>query len=181
MKAYCLYCKTGSEEKLVYLLKKDMRDYLNMELDVIFPTRIMNQRKRGVWKKVVQPLLPGYMFLYLPDEVPFPIFIIKQERDAYKVLRYSDGSLELKDADLQYANWVYNHGGLLKPSTVVYKEGNLVKVLDGPLKDMEGKIVKLDRHHKRVVVGFMFAGKERRVNLSVEVIDLAPGEEIPKG
>ena len=63
----------------------------------------------------------------------------------------------------------------------MFKDGQLIKVLDGPLKDMEGRIVKLDRHHKRVVVGFMFAGAERRVNLSVNVIDLAEGEEIPRG
>lgn len=181
MKAYCLYCKTGSEEKLVYLLKKDMRDYLAMELDVLFPKRVINQRKRGRWSNVEQPLLPGYLFLYLDDEVPFPLFIIKQERDAYKILRYSDGTMELKEADAQYAMWVYSHGGKLLPSTVVYREGQLVKILDGPLKDMEGRIIKLDRHHKRVIVGFMFAGEERKINLSVQVIDLAPGEEVPRG
>jgi transcriptional antiterminator NusG len=181
MKAYCLYCKTGSEEKLVFLLKKDMRDYFSMDLDVVFPTRIINQRKRGRWASVEQPLLPGYLFLYLDDEVPFPLFIIKQERDAYKILRYSDGSMELKEADAQYAMWVYNHGGKLMPSTVVYREGQLVKVLDGPLKDLEGRILKLDRHHKRVIIGFMFAGAERKINLSVNVIDLAPGQEVPRG
>jgi hypothetical protein len=46
---------------------------------------------------------------------------------------------------------------------------------------MEGRIVKLDRHHKRVVVGFMFAGSERRVNLSINVIDATEEEEKPRG
>jgi transcription antitermination factor NusG len=63
----------------------------------------------------------------------------------------------------------------------VFKHGQIVKVLDGPLKDMEGRIVKLDRHHKRVVVGFMFAGSERRVNLSINVIDATEEEEKPRG
>ncbi|MDD3942328.1 MAG: transcription termination/antitermination NusG family protein [Sphaerochaetaceae bacterium] len=179
MKAYCLYCKTGSEEKLVYLLKKDMRDLLSMELEVMFPTRVMNQRNRGRWIRVEQPLLPGYLFLYLEDETPLPLFIIKQERDAYKILRYSDGTMELQDGDAAYAMWIYNHGGELQPSTVVFKEGQLVKILDGPLKDMQGKIIKLDRHHKRVIVAFMFAGTERHINLSVNVLDLEPGQEVP--
>jgi transcriptional antiterminator NusG len=181
MKAYCLYCKTGSEAKLVYLLKKDMRDYLQMDADVIYPTRIMQQRKRGQWSRVEQPLLPGYVFIYLDDEIPFPLFIIRQERDAYKILRNDDGSMELKGSDAQYAHWVYQHDGTFEPSTVVYKQGQLVKVLDGPLKDMEGRIAKLDRHHKRIVVAFTFAGVERKVNLSVNVIDLAEDEEVPRG
>jgi transcriptional antiterminator NusG len=141
----------------------------------------MQQRKRGQWTKVEQPLLPGYIFLYLEDEIPFPLFIINQERDAYKILRNPDGSMELKNGDAQYAAWVHNHGGTFLPSTVVYKEGQLIKVLDGPLRDMEGRIAKLDRHHKRIVVAFMFAGEERKVNLSVNVIDIVEGEEVPRG
>ena len=62
---------------------------------------------------------------------------------------------------------------------MVFKEGQLVKILDGPLKDMQGKIIKLDRHHKRVIVAFMFAGTERHINLSVNVLDLEPGQEVP--
>ncbi|WP_422482074.1 transcription termination/antitermination NusG family protein [Pleomorphochaeta sp. DL1XJH-081] len=181
MKAYCLYCKTGAEAKLVKLLKKDMRDYFDMELEVIYPTRLMNQRKQGQWKRVEQPLLPGYVFIYLQDEIPFPLFIIRQEREAYKILRNPDNTMELRSGDMQYAMWVYNHGGKFVPSTVVFKHGQIVKVLDGPLKDMEGRIVKLDRHHKRVVVGFMFAGSERRVNLSINVIDATEEEEKPRG
>jgi len=55
---------------------------------------------------------------------------------------------------------------------VVFKEGQVFKILSGPLLDMQGRIVKMDRHHKRVVVAFMFGGQERKVNLSVEAIDL---------
>jgi len=181
MKCYCLYCKTGSEAKLVRLLKKDMRDLEDRDVTILFPTKIVNERHRGVWRRVEQPLLPGYLFLYLEDDVPFPVFIIRQERDAYRILRYADGSMQLQSSDMQYALWVHNHGGRFEPSTVVFREGQMVKVLDGPLVDMEGRIVKMDRHHKRVIVAFMFAGEERKVNLSIQVVDTtAKGEKSGK-
>jgi len=175
MKSYCLYCRTGAEQKLEYLLKKDVRDYLGADVQILYPTRVMNQKKRGQWKRVEQPLLPGYVFIYLDEEIPFPVFIIHQERDAYKILRNLDGTLELKGSDAQYASWVFNHGGKFEPSTVVLKENQIVKVLDGPLQDMQGRVAKLDRHHKRVIVAFMFAGVERRVNLSVNIIEAEEG------
>ena len=172
MRSYCIYCKTGSEAKLVYLLKKDMLDFENIEVTLMFPVRILQEKRQGVWRKVEQPLLPGYIFLYLDDEEMFPNYIVRQERDAYKILRNSDGSMILQGSDEEYARWVWSHGGRFEPSKVVFKEGQVVKILSGPLLDMQGRIVKMDRHHKRVVVAFMFGGQERKVNLSVEAIDL---------
>ncbi len=177
MKSYCLYCKTGAEEKLVYTIKKSMRDILNEEIEVFFPIRIMNQKKKGTWSKVKQPLIPGYVFLYLDDEIPFPLFLIKQERNAYKILRNPDFSLALKGPDEEYAIWVYNHQGTIKPSKVKFEEGRLVKVIDGPLFDMKGEIVKVDRHRKRVHVAFEFGGKKQVINVSIE--DIADGNPGP--
>lgn len=171
MRSYCLYCKTGSEKQLVRLLKKNMLDYLNVELEVFYPVRIINQRKKGVWSAVEQPLLPGYLFLYLDEDIPLPPFVIKQERDAYKILRYSDGQMALKNDDEKYALWVYRNNGQFLPSKVLFKEGQMVKVVDGPLKEMEGQILKIDRHHKRVVVGMNFAGSLRKVHLSIDIIE----------
>jgi transcriptional antiterminator NusG len=48
--------------------------------------------------------------------------------------------------------------------------GNMITVISGPLKDMKGKVVKLDKHKKRVVVAFEFVGELREVNLSVEFV-----------
>lgn len=171
MKSYCLYCKTGSEAKLVTLLKKSMLEYLNVELEVFYPVRIMNQKKRGIWSEVAQPLLPGYLFLYLDDEVDFPTFLINQERNAYKILRYSDGTMALKDEDEKYAHWVYSYQGRFEPSTIVYEEGQLVKIIDGPLKEMVGQIVKIDKRQRRAVVQMMFAGALRNFNLSINIIE----------
>jgi len=173
MKSYCLYCKTGSEQKLVTLIKKNVEEILHHPIEVMYPVRIMNQKKQGKWHKVEQPLIPGYLFLYLDDEIPFPLFLIKNERNAYKILRNSDFTLALKGSDDQYARWVYDHQGTIKPSKVLFKEGKMIKVIDGPLADLHGNIVKVDRHHKRVHVSFEFGGKERIINISIEDIEIS--------
>ncbi|MGI6432578.1 MAG: KOW motif-containing protein [Sphaerochaetaceae bacterium] len=171
MKAYCLYCKTGSEEKLIALLKADLRTHFGFDIDMLYPKRIMNQRKKGVWSEVEQPILPGYLFLYIPKDLPFPLFIIRQEQNAYKILRYSDGTMSLKFEDEHYANWVLKHNGIFVPSTVVFEKGQKIRIIDGPLQDLKGEILKVDRHHKRAIVTIMFAGALRKIHLSVNILD----------
>jgi transcription antitermination factor NusG len=175
MRCYCIYCKTGAEPKLAKLLSKVLKEAYDVEPTILFPVRIVHEKHRGQWLTVEQPLLPGYMFLYLDDEEILVPYLVKQERDVYKVLRNTDGTLPLKGSDEKYAMWVWRYKGRLEPSRVVFEKGHHVKVLGGPLADMEGRIVKIDRHHKRAVVAFMFAGVERTMNLSIEAIELAEG------
>ncbi len=170
MRCYCIYCKTGSERKLVKLLSKILSVIYESEPILMFPVRLIHQKRKGSWDTVEQPLLPGYLFLYLEDSEVIAPSLVKQERDVFKILRYTDGSMQLRGGDEEYALWVFQHKGRLKPSKVVLKEGLIIKVLEGPLADMKGRVVKLDKHHKRAVVAFMFAGAERTMNLSVEVL-----------
>jgi transcriptional antiterminator NusG len=171
MNAYCLYCKSGSEHNLVKLIKKSFKEHLSENVAIYYPTRLMNQKKKGQWSEVEQPLLPGYIFLFLPQEIALPTFLLTQEKNVYKILRYSDGTMALKEDDRNYAMWLYDHKGYLKPSTVIFEEGQLIKIVDGPLREMEGKIEKVDRRHRRVVVNAMFAGAVRKLNLSINIID----------
>ncbi|MDD3996698.1 MAG: KOW motif-containing protein [Sphaerochaetaceae bacterium] len=173
MRSYCIYCKTGSEHRLVEHLSKMLKELYESEPKLLFPVRLVHEKHRGRWSTVEQPLLPGYLFLYVDDTEVLAPYIIKQERDVYKILRYTDGTMQLRDGDEAYAMWVLRYKGRLAPSKAICEAGRLVKILEGPLIDMEGKIVKVDRHKKRVVVAFDFAGMERLVNLSVDLLTSA--------
>jgi transcription antitermination factor NusG len=76
MNAYCLYCKSGSERNLVKLIKKSFKEHLSENVAIYYPTRLMNQKKKGQWSEVEQPLLPGYIFLFLPQEIALPTLIL---------------------------------------------------------------------------------------------------------
>lgn len=178
MRSYCIYCKTGTEEKLQKSLVKLLRDEYFGEVRILFPVRVLHERSKRVWGMVERPLLPGYLFLYLDGSAELDQFLIKSSRDVFRILKNSDGTMQLRGLDEKYALWVYQHNGRFEPSKVIYKPGHKIKVLSGPLAEMEGKIVKVDRHHKRVVVAFMFGGVERRINLSIEVISSTKGEDL---
>ena len=66
--------------------------------------------------------------LYLDEEIPLPPFVIKQERDAYKILRYSDGGMALKNDDEKYALWVYRNNGKFYQVKFSLKRGRWLKL-----------------------------------------------------
>jgi transcriptional antiterminator NusG len=89
--------------------------------------------------------------------------------DVYKVLGYGTDSRELLDNDYQYAMWIYRHCGNIETSKVIL-EGSTVRVVDGPLVDGIGTIIRIDRHKRRAWVEFDFYGKKHTVSLSIEDI-----------
>lgn len=89
--------------------------------------------------------------------------------DMYKILRNDDGYKELLHEDLQYANWIYKHHGNFKESKVIC-DGDLIKIIDGPLLDFHGKIIKIDKHKRRAYVEIEFDGGKRVISLGIELV-----------
>jgi transcription antitermination factor NusG len=54
------------------------------------------------------------------------------------------------------------------PPSKVLIDGDTILAVDGPLKDFKGKIVKVDKHKKRVWVEFEFDHMKQTVSLSIE-------------
>lgn len=163
MKAYCLFCKTGSEDTVVEHIKS-----IDSTIKTIVPVRILLERRMGIWEKSERLLFPGYVFVYLEDHDEGEVLFegIKTLTRVYKVLEYQKDCVELMGSDYEYASWIYKHDGKIEPSKIRL-EGKTVKPVDGPLADNIGEIVKLDRHKRRVWVELDFIDKKHRFSLSV--------------
>lgn len=162
MNVYCVFCKSGTEDSV-----SEQIATLMPQIEVLIPVRTIQEKKQGNWTERKQQLIPGYIFLYIEDEVTFQN--IKMLSNVFNVLKYSDNTRELKGADYQYAMWLYRYFGNISTSTII-TEGSNIKVIDGPLKDGIGKIIKLDRHKRRAWVEIEFLGTKRIVSLSIEDI-----------
>jgi len=172
MNYYCIACRTGGEAKVrAHLNKYFGREFGDLnDVKVFYPQRRMFERRKG--KKLVtdQPILPGYLMLSsefdLQDRVPE----VRRIPGCYGFLRNLDKSVALKGADLQYAAWIMGNKGMIKPSKIEYEEGEPIKVLEGPLKDLHGTILRVDRSSSRVLVAFEFANVVRKVSMPVEFV-----------
>ena len=159
MKAYCVFCKTGSENVIAKHINA-----IDNTIEAIVPVRVLQEKCNGKWVERERLLIPGYVFIYTKNEVSFDA--VKTLTGVYKVLEYQTGQRELIGSDYEYAVWIYRHNGRIEPSKALF-EGNTIKVIDGPLIDSIGTIIKLDRHKRRAWVEFNFDGKIQKVSLSV--------------
>ena len=162
MKTYCAFCKTGSEN-----IARQLIDRVNRNVKTIVPVRVLQEKRKGVWIQREYALLPGYVFIYLEDDACTEL--MTKFLEVYRVLQYGLGFRELAGMDFEYAMWIYRHQGVITTSKVL-AEGKEVKVIEGPLLDALGTIIKLDKHKRKVWVEFDFDGQRRVVSLSAECV-----------
>jgi len=162
--SWCVFCKTGSEKNVVQLMTA-----LNNRLEAIAPVRVLQEKRKGKWQQREQILFPGYVFLYAEEEIDFEL--IKRIPGFYKVLGNESNLKKLQGTDYEYSMWIYRHQGHIETSKVL-TIGRTVKVIDGPLLDGFGTIVKLDKHKRRIWVDFEFDGQMRTVSLSAECVEM---------
>jgi transcription antitermination factor NusG len=167
-RAYCLYCKTGSERVIAQHLSQ-----MDKTLTALAPIKQIPEKRQGFWQYKEQALLPGYVFLYTAAD-PLPP-LRTMVNNLYRVLSYETGVKELSGQDELYAQWIYRHHGQIEPSAVLV-EGGKIRVISGPLLDFEGKIIKLDKHKRRAWVSFEFDGQGRTICIGAESLMISAPE-----
>ena len=138
------------------------------DLLAIAPVKTLQEKRNGQWQQHEQIMLPGYLFLYTDHELPFDL--CRKVNLLYRSLEYEKGMRILTGSDEEYAQWIYRHQGNIGTSRVTVEEGQQIQVIDGPLLDCRGTIIKLDRHKRRAVVSFTFDGQKRMVSISAECV-----------
>lgn len=162
-RSYCMLCRTGAEQEAANNITQYYPD-----LTAIAPVKLLQEKRNGQWEQRTQILLPGYLFIYTDRELPFDL--CRKVSHLYRPLEYEKGTRILTGPDEEYAQWVYRHQGIIGTSKVIVQEGQDIMVIDGPLLDLKGTIIKLDRHKRRAVVLLTFDGQTRRVTMSAECI-----------
>lgn len=128
----------------------------------IVPRRLMNERVQGSYHKVERTLFPGYVFVktFLNEKTYYDLTnipgVIKhlgepQQEEMDRILRLT-------------------HDSDLIGISEVFREGNTVKVLNGPLYGMEGQIIKLDKRKGRAKVNISLFGRPTIIELSIIMI-----------
>ena len=170
---FCVHCVAAKEEEARRRVTKLLSSVLDDEFLVWFPMKEVKEKRAGKYETVDKPMFSGYLFMYWEgsDERKFPIFDLKRLPTVISILDYDDGSHALKGKDLEFARWLHMHGGYIRQSKVIYREGQRIQICDGPLKGFDGNVIKVDKHHKRIVLRFEIGGNVTDVSFSVEFLD----------
>lgn len=149
MSIYVLQVMTGKELDTRKLLEQ--LDVLSGER-IIFPRRELIQRKKGRRFKKIQPLFPGYLFLDTSELTDALIYYAARSPNVFHFLPDNRSVKPVGEDEEKLLRPFLRDGGLTSLVNIKFNENDRVIILEGPLKGLEGLIVKVDRRRRRLRV-----------------------------
>ena len=139
------------------------------ELQTLLPLRKLSIRRKGKYFWDLRPLFPGYFFINITLH-PGDIKRITRLDGVVKILANSRNPKPVPEEDMKLILSMINHEGLIPESKVFY-ENDRVVVKAGPLMDMEGRIIAVDKRKKRIKIRLPFFNTFKDVQFSFEVVE----------
>jgi transcriptional antiterminator NusG len=181
-KWYVLQVMTGDEVAIRNVIEN------KIGVKALVPRRTICERYQGKIRPVIKTLIPSYVFvqIYLEPKVYYKL------RSIVGVIRFLGGfgPEPVPNYEMNYMLRLCGDGEIAGLSTLSIGDG--VRVMAGPLRGMEGQIIKIDRRKLRAKVRLTLLGRPHEVDMGIEVLENetqtefgkamdAPGMEVAAG
>lgn len=171
MKYYAAQVKTLKEEEYIKRLQENLK-FRAEKQRFIFPKKLMPTRRKGKVVKEMLPLFPGYIFIETSEE--------KIDNELYNIMRFTPNFYRflpnnkekhsMEGKDLSLIKHFLSFGEIMETSKVFFDENERIVVAEGPLKGLEGLIVKVDRRKKRARIRVEISQNSLTLDLAFDVI-----------
>ncbi len=168
---YVLQVAAGTEDRVEEQVRVVVENGL---YDSCFhPMRRMKKKFGGEWKEIHEKLLPGYVFitsdciqeLYRElQNVPAFTRMLGKDREQF---------IPLPEHEVRWLERMIESPGQnmeVQLSRVSVSEDDMVTILSGPLKYMEGCVKKIDLHRRIAKVEVDFMNRKTVVHLGIEMV-----------
>jgi len=149
MTYYVIQVQTRKEDKYLHLAANIIEEN---QVHLLWPRRNLRIRRRGIWKKYLAPIFPGYLFIESEKISPELYSQIKRIPGFLRFLKDNHNIEPLAKRDQELLTHFLSFGEVVDRSKVFFDENKRIRVLQGPLKGLEGKIVKVNRRKGRARV-----------------------------
>ena len=169
---YVIQVKTGKEQQAIEDILKNKPD--DASFDVFSPYRKSLRKYKGETKEVIERCFPGYIFVETNNV-----------RELFRQLYFTPGFQKLLGREEGTENFVpldkdesrmidilysTNNNRITEISNIEVKEGEMIRVLDGPLMGLETQIKKVNLHKRTVLVEFMMCGRLVTAPIGINII-----------
>jgi transcriptional antiterminator NusG len=165
---YAIHVLTDSEDDFTRRLKPLLKAGR-----LFIPKRVLPIRKAGKIRKVASAVFPGYVFLESVD--------LKEDLETYWLARRTLGFLRflrdnksptpLVEQDRLLLQHFMSFGEYADTSKVTFDENDRIVVHQGPLKGLEGRIVKVNRRKGRAKVALDICQTGFLIDLGFEAVE----------
>ena len=171
MNYYIIQVATGREQAFIDALQKKAPE-LAQAHNFIYLTRELYIRRQGKTLRELQPVFPSYIIMQTTGTVDGQtVLALKTLPDFYHFLKSNTEITALSGNDLSIIQHFLGLGPRIGPSLVRFDQDDRIVVIEGPLKGIEGSIIKVDRRKQRAKIQVAFAGGVHTMDLSFEDIE----------
>ena len=171
---YVVQVKTGKEEKTIEAIKKQLGNDLD-SFDVFAPYKKSIRKYKGVSKEVIERCFPGYVFVETdvpPKQLFHHLFWVPEFTKLLGREGLTDNFVPLNSDESRVIDILYsrNSNRITEISNIEVHEGQLIRVVDGPLEGLLGNIKKVNLHKRTVIVEYVLCGRLVTSVLSINII-----------
>lgn len=171
MNYYIIQVATGREQAFIDALQKKAPELAGAH-NFIYLTRELYIRRKGKTLRELQPVFPSYIIMQTTGTVDGQtVQALKALPDFYHFLKSNTEITALSGNDLAIIQHFLGLGPRIGPSLVRFDQDDRIVVIEGPLKGIEGSIIKVDRRKQRAKIQVEFAGGAHTMDLSFEDIE----------
>lgn len=169
---YVVQVKTGKEQQAIEDIMKNKPD--DRVFEVFAPYRKALRKFKGQMKEVVERCFPGYIFVETDDVqglfiqlywTPGYTRLLGREADTYNFVPLDKD--ESRMIDILYSK---NNDRITEISNIEVKEGEMIRVLDGPLAGLETQIKKVNLHKRKVTIEYTMCGRSVTSDIAINIV-----------
>lgn len=163
---YCLHTRSRHEEVVFERLEEK-------RIQTFLPRLEVWSRRKDRKKKIQKALFPGYLFVHeLLD--PYHRLEILKTPGVVRILGNEQGPAPVPDSQIESIQTILNGKTAITPFPYL-KEGQLVRVVYGPLKGSEGFLLKIKEGKEKLIISVDILQRSVAVEIdgaSVEPVSL---------
>ncbi len=164
---YALSTQSGRETRI----KEEIENLTKNRYDLYLPRRELFYRFKGVYQKVVRPLFPGYIFIHREIEAILVVLRNSHLNDRLHPVLFDNEFAAIGGHEMELLMKLTGPTGLMKASQAIVDKDRTVVINGGPLKDIAGKVLYIDKRKRKAMLEIELLNRSIRVAVGLEVVD----------
>jgi transcription antitermination factor NusG/acyl carrier protein len=178
MRWYAIFVVNGKEEEVKRLIYERLG---RSTVELCVPKRKVPEKRNGIFYDSIRIVFPSYVFIhttmcndvyYKIRQIPNVIALLnfRNKKDIlHSAFNEEDNYRDISDREMEFILRILNDEEIIEYSYILLRNEK-VAVISGPLKGLEGRIKKIDKHKKRAKLQLDFLGGEKLIDIGVEFI-----------
>lgn len=162
---YAIQTMSGCEKRLVTTLQ-----VLLKRIQLYLPARKVIHQIKGEQNIIELPLFPGYLFVYKSISESLDALEKANSMIAFNPVMANGKYLEANKNEMRFLFEVTGGDGVIELSKGIVMENEEVLIIEGPLKQLKGKILFIDKRKNKAKVRIKFMNRLLDVSLGLEIL-----------